>query len=139
MDAKEVAKLTTAGIGLTCVVVGALLPAAAALIPIGVGAIAAVVVPSSGLALFKKKDANGNSIPPAVIGLLFLSALQSCGGHSYPPQEKIIACLAKMNERLDGGTSCDAIVKAISSVVAEDGACSELLLHGLHCDRVDGG
>lgn len=140
MDAKEVSKYVASGIGLACIAAGALVPAAAALIPVGIGLVMAMLVPSTGLqGLTKRRDASGKTIPPGAAGLLLLFVLPHCGSRQPPPQ-KVLVCLVRMNERLAGRSDCQSIVQTIASVVSEDSECSELLLHGLKCEAgKDGG
>jgi hypothetical protein len=86
-----------------------------------------------------KAGAEGAPNVRVPLPLLLLLTL-GCGGHPQLPPEKLALCLTRMNDRLMGRTSCEDIVKAITSVVSEDSACSELLFHGLKCEGPkDGG
>ena len=60
-------------------------------------------------------------------------ALVACAGRDAPPPQDISLCLLKMNAALNGASTCEAIVRAITSTVIDDPRCSELLLHGLQC------
>lgn len=73
--------------------------------------------------------------------LLLLAIVAGCGGNPPPQPAEIAECLVKMNLELAGASSCEAIVKAITTVVSQDKKCSELLLHGLKCTTAgkDGG
>ena len=78
----------------------------------------------------------------AVVGATTFACVAgvSCAGHPQLPPDKLAICLFRMNDRLAGKTSCEDIVKAITSVVSEDNACSDLVFHNLKCENAkDGG
>lgn len=75
---------------------------------------------------------------PVGIGLHL--AVLSCGSHPPPDPKDLASCLAELNAELGAATTCDAIVRSITTVVSRNSKCSELLLHGLRCDAPkDGG
>src|SRR5512138_578460 len=107
MEPKEVAKLATAVIALVTLVLCFTLfkghaDLVAILVPGCVAAVAAVVVPSTGIQSLRRKDGSGKSVPPAALALLFLFLpLAGCGGSQRPPPEKVGLCLIKLYDRLN--------------------------------------
>jgi hypothetical protein len=147
MDAKEISKLATAVIGLATLVLCFTLfkghpDLVAFLVPGAIAAVAAVVVPSTGLAILKKKDANGKTIPPAVLGLLLVSvALHGCGSGKKAPLDpgETAVCLYKLTRALEGIDTCKGAYLAISSILVDDPQCRALALKGMKCEGADGG
>lgn len=89
-----------------------------------------------------KAGAPGAPNVKPVVPLITLALFLGCGGGQHPqlPPADVTACLFKLNSALGGQTTCDAIVRAIATVITEDEKCSDLLLQGLRCtDRKDGG
>ena len=145
MEPKEIVKLVTAALALVTLVLCFTLfkghpDLIAVLVPGCIATVAAIVVPSKGVSLPKR------SIPPGPLALLLIVALlphAGCGGSQRPPPEKVGMCLIRLYDRIYnremGGPKCQDIVQAVAQVVAEDSACSELVLHGLQCEGRDGG
>lgn len=73
------------------------------------------------------------------VGISLHLGAVSCSGNPPPDPNDIASCLAELNGELGGATTCEAIVRAITTVVSRDGRCSKLLLHGLKCEGKDGG